>query len=316
MNAFPPQILSLLLVATLSSATTRLAAAAAAAAPLVDRERDRGGEIVLIKQAGVLAYEEVAESFTENFRVRVRQVQIDDTPASEAEARRRALSARYVVAVGQPSVRVAKDGTAVVLYAMAPDPPKGAIGSDSSGPPELLFRALLQVRPGTRRIGAFASHRPLARLMMEHARAAARTLGLGLKERPADTGPQAIAALRALIEDDPKVDAVWIGADPDLVTTPVFQYLLRVQLRRGVPILAATRQQVRSGALLSVDFSPSAVGRRLAALTNLVLEGVHHPELSGREDPAGPPMVTLNALMARKLDLDLAPGRSMGWRIE
>jgi ABC-type uncharacterized transport system substrate-binding protein len=282
------------------------------------QEADRGDEIVLIKRGGVLAFEEVAEAFTEHFRVRVRQVQLDDTPASEIEAKRRVQTARLVVAVGQPAVNVVAAACPLasppLLYAMSSEAPAAAVGSESSGAPELLFRALLQVRPQVQHIGALSSRRGEARLL--RGRQAAHALGLHLVEKAAETGPQAIAALHELVDGDPKVDALWIGADPELLTTPVFQYLLRLQLKRGIPILAATRQQVRSGALLSVDFSPSAVGRRLAALTNLVLDGVRHPELSGREDPAGVPAVTLNGLMAKKLGLDLFTGRTAGWRVE
>lgn len=271
-------------------------------------------DVVLLKRPGILAYEEVTEAFQEHCRVPLRVVVLDENqwiaPGSLATLRR----ARLVVAVGQPAVNVARSGPAPIAYALATDPPAGAYGAESYAPPEQQFRALLAARPSVQRIGTISGRRGAARL--QKARLAARALGLRLVERAAETGPQAILMLRDLVEGDSPVDALWIGADPQLVTTPVFQYLLRLQLQHDVPVLAATRQQVRSGALMAVDFRPSAVGRRLAALVNRILDSDRRPGPPPREEPMGVPEVSMNSLMARKLGIQLAAGKAAGWLLE
>lgn len=280
--------------------------------------KPQSGDLVLLKRRGIVAYEEVAEGFMENCRVRVRQVQIEDGLYPLGDAQQRVGAPPVVVAVGQAAVDVAAGTPAQIIYAMAPDAPASAIGADYEPPLDLLFRALLEIRPGSRRIGAVASRRRGGRLAK--GRIAARALGLEMIERVAENGPQAVRALHELSTlsagKQRGLDAIWLGADPQIVTTPVFQYALQLQLKSGVPVLAATRQQVRSGALLAVDWAPRMIGRRLAALVNLSLEGVPRPELTPREDPAGLPQVTLNRMIAGKLGVDLTGRRLSGWRLE
>lgn len=268
------------------------------------------GDVVLLRQMGISAFEDATEGFLENCRVRVRQVPLDNGP----ELIRRVGPAQLVVAIGQAAVDAGRRTGKPIVYALAPSPPPGAVGADAAAPPELVLRALTEARRGVRRVGVVAGKNDRGRLTA--ARLAARLLGLELVERAASSGPEAIVALRDLSLQSPPIEALWIGADPQLVTTPVFQYALQLQLSRNIPVLASTRQQVRSGAFLAVDWPPRLVGRRLAALVFLVLEGMPRAELSGREDPAGAPQITLNGLIAKKLGVDLVGRRAAGWRIE
>jgi ABC-type uncharacterized transport system substrate-binding protein len=283
-------------------------------AALLSAAPQGGGDVVVLKQPGIVAFEEVIEGFTEHCRVRVRTVTIESGPDGPAEAERRVGQAQLVVAVGQTAVEIGKRSGVTVVHALATDPPALSIGAEVSAPPEAVFRALLDLRPAVRRIGVVAGRRGAARLT--EARRAAQALELELIERPAETGPQAILALRDLTSAEPPVDALWVGADPQLLVTPVFQYALQLQLQRGLPVVAATRQQVRSGAFLAVDWPPRLVGRRLAALVNLALDGVRHPVLAGKEDPAGLPQATVNGLIARKIGIDIERWKAAGWRIE
>ena len=79
---------------------------------------------------------------------------------------------------------------------------------------------------------------------------------------------RAAGGARAARAGATSVDAIWLPGDTDVITPQVFQYALRLQLERGLPVAAATRQQVHSGALIAVDFSPRAAGRAAADLAN------------------------------------------------
>jgi ABC-type uncharacterized transport system substrate-binding protein len=94
----------------------------------------------------------------------------------------------------------------------------------------------------------------------------------------------------------------------------VFQYALLLQLERGLPLAAATRQQVHSGALLAADFSPRAAGRIAAELANRYLDGL---DADGAQvDLFGGARVTVNATVATRLGADVPALVRMGARLE
>ena len=107
---------------------------------------------------------------------------------------------------------------------------------------------------------------------------------------------------------------MWLPGDSDVVTPQVFQYALKLQLERGLPLIAATRQQVHSGALMAADFSPRASGRIAADLANRYLDGLS-------VDPAQLDLysgarLTVNATVAQRLGADLPALSRMGARLE
>lgn len=249
-------------------------------------------EVVVLRTSGIFAYSEVAEGLKDSLRVLVAIPPLSPNqdpavaPAPQGldeELRRQLRAARLVVAVGQSTLdRVyALQLPGPLLYAMAPLPPApergpgasyghrpGMLGGvNSAASADELFRALLELRR-VRRIGAVYSPRTAS--AMARAQAAAQARGIQLVLHPASTGPEALQALRALVEQD-RPDALWLGADPALITTPVFQYALMVQLRRNLPVLALTRQQVRAGALLALDSTPQDIVKRLALLCQRAL---------------------------------------------
>jgi ABC-type uncharacterized transport system substrate-binding protein len=82
-----------------------------------------------------------------------------------------------------------------------------------------------------------------------------------------------------------------------------------------LPVVAATRQQVHSGALLAVDFSPRASGRVAAELTNRLLDGKAIGD-TGDVDLYGGARITVNATAARRLGIDAQPLSDMGAKVE
>ena len=147
-----------------------------------------------------------------------------------------------------------------------------------------------------------------------------------LIELPAPDSAAAIRALRALFvplaeESDgvaipSPVDALWLGADPQLIDMQVLQFVLQMQIQWQVPVVASTRQQVHFGALLAVDWPLEAVGRHLAWQVNQLLEDPERVELVARDHPGGPPDVVLNAQAARRLGINVEALRhATGWKV-
>ncbi len=280
--------------------------------------------VVLVKSAGVRAVQEVADAFSDGCRVHVQQIYIGEGPTEIARAREIVQSARVLVAVGQPAIELMIGVRAHIVYALAPDPPPGLIGTNNSAPPLQVFKALLSLRPHTRRIAAISSERGAHRLVQ--ARAAARSLGLELVDLPADDSRAAIRALRALfvpMPDEPAgktagspVDALWLGADPQLVDTQVLQFVLQMQIQWQVPVVAATRQQVSFGALLTVDWPLEAVGRNLAWQVNQLLDDPEHIADLARDHPMGTPETVINAQAARRLGISVEALRPLPpWKV-
>jgi ABC-type uncharacterized transport system substrate-binding protein len=113
-----------------------------------------------------------------------------------------------------------------------------------------------------------------------------------------------------------QVEALWLPGDTDVVTPQVFQYALQLQLERGVPLIAATRQQVHSGALVAVDFDPRDAGRAAAELANRYLEGETPTASVERVDTYRGARITVNRAVARRLGVDQRALEQLGARIE
>lgn len=268
-------------------------------------------QVVVIKRAGVMAYEEAAEEFAEQCRVRARVVSLGE----EGVRAPRLGADDLVVTVGQEALDAVRGTRAHVIPTLAFETPEGLIGPPTSPHPELILRVLALARPGkVHTVGVV--YGPRSTGVVAQAGRAGERLGVALLTSRVSSGPEAVRALHAMSE---KVDALWLPGDTDVVTSQVFQYALRLQLERGLPVAAATRQQVHSGALVAADFSPRSSGRIAADLANRYLEG--HTEAPSKLDPSqldwyAGARVTVNAQVARRLGADVAALMRMGARIE
>jgi hypothetical protein len=270
---------------------------------------DSPREVVLLKRAGVTAYEEVSEEFGDRCRVRARVVSFGDEGARHV--RDRINRSDLVVTVGQEALDAVTGVAARVIPTLAFHTPRGMVGPPAAPTPELLLRVLSTARPGVKVVGAV--YGPRSEEAAQATADAARRLGLQLLSKRAATGPEAVRTLHQLAQKN--IDAIWLPGDTDVITPQVFQYALRLQLERGMPVVAATRQQVHSGALVAVDFSPRAAGRVAAELANRLLEGRSIGD-SSDVDWWGGARITVNATAARRLGIDVDPLVKLGAKIE
>ncbi len=280
---------------------------AAGGAPARAEER-QPTEVVVLKRAGVTAYEEVTEEFGERCRVRARVVSFGDEGASPA--RLRLGRGELLVTIGQEALDAVQGVNVRVIPTLAFHTPPGILGPPATPPPELLFKVLATARASIKKVGAVYGVR--SEPMVEVARKQAERLGLRLMARRVGGGPEAVRVLQELSS---QVDAIWLPGDTDVITTQVFQYALRLQLERGLPVAAATRQQVHSGALMAVDFAPRSAGRAAANIANHFLEG---KPIGDREDIElyGGARITINAQGARRLGIDVHALEKMGAKVE
>jgi ABC transporter substrate binding protein len=263
-------------------------------------------QVVVVKRAGVMAYEEVAEEFGERCRVHVHVVSFGDEGLHAAHFGADEL----VVTVGQEALDALRGQKAHVIPTLAFNTPPDLVGPPASPHPELILKLLALARPQrVHVIGVLYGQRSAA--LMATAARAAEHLGLTLIAKRVSDGPEAV---RVLHELSARVDALWLPGDPDVITPQVFQYALKLQLERGLPLIAATRQQVHSGALMAADFSPRASGRIAADLANRYLDGL--PVDPAQLDLYSGARLTVNATVAQRLGADLPALSRMGARLE
>ncbi|MEO6954904.1 MAG: ABC transporter substrate binding protein [Polyangia bacterium] len=264
-------------------------------------------EVVLVKRPGVMAYEEVAEAFREGCRVQARMVNLDHVSPPW-----RFGPSQLVITVGQEAFDAVQAAPDHVIATLAFNVHEGVLGPPAAAAPELTLHALVTARPSVKVIGVVYGPRTAA--AFARAKEEAHRMGLELRGTEATNGPQAVRALRELVDS---VQALWLPFDIDVVTPQLFQYALRLQIERGLPIAAATRQQVHSGALIAVDFSARATGRAAADIANALLDGRSPQALSSdRLDLLSGARITVNGDVARRLGADLPALLRMGARVE
>lgn len=263
--------------------------------------------VLLVKRAGVTAYEEVAEEFSERCRVRAQVISFAD---DDLPLRKRTWSADdLVVTVGQEALDRLRGTPARIIPALAFATPPGLVGPPTAPAPELLLKLLRRWRG--KKLGAVGLiYGPRSGARVAKIAHTADRLGVRLLAVRAASGPEAVRRLRELA---PQIGALWLPGDPDVVTPQLFQYALRLQLERRLPLVAATRQQVHSGALLAADFSPRHIGRVAAELANRLLGGAPLPPNAHDESGA---RITVNGAVARRLGLDLGPLLRAGAQVE
>jgi ABC transporter substrate binding protein len=264
-------------------------------------------EVVLVKRGGVLAYEELAEAFREGCRVHTQMVNLsDDHPKTTFGA------SQLVITVGQEAYDVVRAPAGHVIAALAFHVSDDALGPATTPAPELILQLLQTARPKLHSVGAVYGKR--SEKEWRAAQAAAARLGINLVGVEVADGPEAVRALRKLVD---QVQALWLPGDPDVVAPQVFQFALQLQIERGVLVAAATRQQVHSGALLAVDFNPRDEGRRAAELANRLLDGdAVNGANADRLDLLAGARMTVNREVARRLGVNLRALERLGARIE
>ncbi len=287
-------------------------------------------EVVLLKCGETIAYQEVTEEFQERCRVQARMISIG--PAG-LEGVSRIGASTLVVTVGQEALdallksleKIAPADRPTVVPTLAfyhPPSDEKMVGPPLSPEPDVILRTLSKVSPRLHKVGMIYGSR--SESLVPIATQAAKTLGLTLEAVRVQDGPDAVRALRKL---GPHVHALWLPPDSDVITPQVFQFALRLQLENGVPLLGATRQQVHSGALLAVDYSPRSAGRAAAELVNGLLDGQSANKNANRNANKSAnaastqqshviARITVSGQAARRLGVDLHALTEMGAQVE
>ncbi len=281
-----------------------VALAALVAIPLCPK-RAHATEVVVVRHSAVPAYQEAFDEFSERCRLPTRVVPLDSSSSGPLD--QRIGAARILVTFGQDALDATHGRRERRIALLAAYSQEGALLAPTTGTPTELLRALKIAMPRARTVGVIVG--PRQEPWLVRATEAAQRSGLTmLIQRPTDGA----AAVRALHKIAGQIDAIWLPPDPDVISPQVFRYALQLQLERHIALVAATRQQVHSGALLAIDFPPRSLGRAAADVIN---RWVERPQ----QDPQFPPLastITVNRTAARRLSADLPALVAIGARLE
>jgi putative ABC transport system substrate-binding protein len=101
-----------------------------------------------------------------------------------------------------------------------------------------------------------------------------------------------------------QIDALWMVADPVVITRDNFEFLQKQTLRQKIPFMGYSESFVKAGALLSVSPDYETIGSQAASIAVQILEDKQKPWDIQITEPIGT-IITLNKSTAKKLRLPL-----------
>lgn len=278
-------------------------------------------QVIVFSRAGVKAYQEVFDEFSEKCRLRTRLVKFSDGPGEIALAKQKIDRDSLVVTIGQEAYdALAKEHQLTLIPSFALLVPPGESATMMTTPLHNLFRALHAASPSTKQV--LVVHGPRSQAFVAEAQNRAHSAALELVSRQVKSPAKAISMLHQLVNEATQAQrrsSIWLVADNDVMSPQLFQYALRLQLEHGIPLIAASRQQVKLGALLTVDIDPRAAGESAAATVNALFQSPKR----GNKNKIAPPIaiaasiaLNVNAATARRLQINTEALKKMGATVE
>ena len=185
-----------------------------------------------------------------------------------------------LVALGNLAAQAARAflPDAPLVFCMVQDPAKlGLVAAPSitgvafALPVKNQIAAFRMVNPRGSRIGVVFNPENSGR-QVEEATKAAELLRVALVPRPVAAVTEIPQAVRTLLAGD-TVDALWIPADPILLTDDTRRYILTEALKAGKPVYAFSSALVSEGALVSNGPDLASIGQQAGELVNRLAAG-------------------------------------------
>jgi putative tryptophan/tyrosine transport system substrate-binding protein len=229
----------------------------------------------------------------------------------DALARVKAEQPALVLAVGVKAAKLALQLGVPVVYCMVLDPKANgmdapqAVGVPLEIPPQVQLEQLKRLLPNARSVGLVFNPARFAR-EVEEAQAAGERLSLAVMAEPATGAAQFPEALKKLV---PRAQALWLLADPTVVTQDTFRLMLESAMANHLPLLVFSDDFVRRGALMALTPDFEGAGAEAARLARSIAEGKKVGEL-----PPAQPRWTLvvNLTTAKALGISFSPDTLKG----
>lgn len=261
---------------------TRLGRMGAAALMLLAAPAARAADIVVLKSSEVPAWRPALDALRRSAGAHT--VSEYDLRGDRAAAEQvlRTLKGRAVILVvmGNLAAQAARAllPEAPTVFCMVQDPAKlglvpgpGLTGVSFMLPVKNQIAAFRMVNPRGTRIGVVFNPENSGR-QIEEADKASGLLRIALVQRPVGSLAEIPQAVRTLLSGD-TVDALWVPADPMLLTDETRRYILTESLKAGKPVYAFSASLVAEGALVSNGPDLVSIGEQAGDLVNRLAAG-------------------------------------------
>ena len=261
---------------------TRLRRLGAAAALILLARGAGAADVAVLKSSDVTAWRPALDTLRRavgGHTITEYDLRGDRAVAEQAVA---ALKGRPVVlvAMGNLAAQAARAllPEAPLVFCMVQDPASlglapgpGLTGVAFSIPVKNQIAAFRMVNPRGTRIGVVFNPENSGR-QVEEANKAAGLLRVVFVPRPVPSMNEIPQAVRSLLAGD-TVDALWIPADPMLLTDATRRYILTEALKAGKPVYAFSASLVSEGALVSNGPDMASIGEQVGDLVNRLAAG-------------------------------------------
>lgn len=216
---------------------------------------------------------------------------------------------RLIFTIGDKASFVAKEGFSEVpiIFSMVLnwkklglENVKNITGISLDVPPESQFTQLKLIAPQVSQIGVIYSSEASQELIYQ-AKKISADLGIELVSIQVTSGKNVRKAWKKI---ENRIDALWMVADPVVITQDNFEFLKEQTLRKKIPFLGYSESFVKAGALLAVSPDYETIGSQAASLTLQILEDRQKPGDIQITEPIGT-VIALNKSTAKKLGLSL-----------
>jgi putative tryptophan/tyrosine transport system substrate-binding protein len=236
---------------------------------------------------------------------------LDADPAKIPEqiARVQARKPRLIFAVGTSAAQIASQRIrdVPIVYSMVLNPARqdlsnsNACGISLDVSPREQLALFAKIKPAARRVGVI--YNPAASdNVVEEAAAFARTAGLVLVAKKAETMRDGLVALKEL--DNEPLDGFLMILDPVIANDASFKLLLAFSLKRRIALIVPADPLVKAGALLSVGADYARIGDQAWDIARRILQGEVKPSDIGIRRPDAT-ISAVNNTIARTLGLEI-----------
>ncbi len=215
-----------------------------------------------------------------------------------------------VVAMGPLAAQLARTALpeAPLVFCMVQEPAKlgltvgpGVAGVAFAIPVKNQIAAFRMVNPRGVRIGVLYNQENTGK-QVEEADKSAGLLRVAIVPKAVATERDIPGALRSLLSGD-TIDALWIPADPVLLSDESRRFILAETLKAAKPVYAFSASLVAEGALVSDGPDYASIGEQVGELVNRLAGG----DRSRIEMLMPRAELVINKKMAGKLKMDIPP---------
>ena len=263
---------------TLVIAVALLALCAPLPAAAAEKDKDRVGEVAVLKSDSLTPYANAVAGFSAECRTEVAEYDLreDATRAEKIVKELQASKPSLIFALGPLAANTAKRAfdDIPIVFAMVPNwekyglEAKNVTGVALQRPVKTQLETLKALAQGAKRIGVLYNPR-YTKSVIDTAVDAAKSLSITLVAVKVETPEEVPAAVKALAG---KVDALWMIADRAVANPDAVQAIIKFALDNKVPVFALSEQQVKDGALVSLSPNYTAMGQQAGKIANKIID--------------------------------------------